>query len=1254
MPLHIPSRWRRKRYQDQPSREPTPQQIHDRHNDHEEAEGPNSIPNHPAPPHTAVSGVNSPVSKDNPSLWFLPTKSDDPEMVKAQQAWQESLTRLDSAMAKSPALPSPNVECPDIKNALSKANTGTTHESSSDGFNLAMEQILVDQVTSDSELTGKAASFLPLKIVAKGLGQVIQLAISEDTRQSQILEELGRLSNHQQYVDSLREFQFLKPIISIKAVCLVTAVNEFLATSILYLKANYMKKVTTGVTGENKIDTGISALKGAVYDFDQAVQRETHFITWKAEEARRTSKVLDYFSILNYKVVQSGYRKFRAAGSGEWLLEQLTFKQWVDKDLHFLWCPGLPGAGKTILTSTIIDHLISVSKTAAKASSPIGLAYIYCDYKNQINQSVEAVLRSLIRQLVEFHPSLVTRLEGFLEGTTDTAVDAENYAELLTLIFGSFSRVYIVIDALDELSSLDGVRRSLVKILLSFTALEDMDCRLLITSRPSDDIEGMFSPESTISITPSTQDITSYVSMRVSVSEEFKAWCDEEPELLTQITNKIRTKSDGIFLLARFQMDSLVASESLGALEDAIEELTSNLDDYYDIAISRIKAIPEAGLAKTALALLSWICYAKQPLTVSEIQHALAVRPGVRNFAKFRRYMITSIAQVTGRCAGLLSIRDQGVIALTHETVQKYIFERRAELFPEAEKLIAQACITYLDLDSLDPGPSPSEKEFEERQKSLPFLRYTASFWADHSRGHLEEVLRQDILLLLKDNRKTDSMIQAQYSMQNLEALSSQNFPRGLTGLHIASSSNLLNVVQTLLKSGAAISPQAENGETPLYLAAEKCHKDVVKTLLEQGADPNIPGGVYGTALQAVSRGVHQDRDQVRRLLLEHNAAVDVGAAGGMGRIFELYPKAPSWLVAKLGEADRERRKNIRTQGKPSEMSGQLGSASDSINTEGEHYLREKLTEVHEPPIPRKLEGADYLETRRLQMGSLDFSDYEVSTLRIVRINSMSSLLNSGGECPICYCMLSESGRSGARRHIFGHLRPYICTFRYCSNSSFTTRREWLAHESIHWDRWICGRCEIVHSSSSLQTWAEHIIDCYKSVLDTASKRVAVTMTRGTCPLCDEVVQSDSIRSDQSISQPIPILSLTLGDTMTDSPEVPVYKNHMDRLGVAAEKNQRPIKRVSFAHVPPITESSLAAPVRKPLKSGDLQLLLGGYHKHIAKHQEEFADSAIPRTNEDSDSSLSASTRTRSNSAISDDLNFSDRGADEENNSEIL
>ena len=68
-----------------------------------------------------------------------------------------------------------------------------------------------------------------------------------------------------------------------------------------------------------------------------------------------------------------------------------------------LFCPGIPGAGKTILVSTVIDYL-----QRNLGDHDVGIAYLYCNFRRVDDQTVEQLIANLIKQLLsdKFPPHL--------------------------------------------------------------------------------------------------------------------------------------------------------------------------------------------------------------------------------------------------------------------------------------------------------------------------------------------------------------------------------------------------------------------------------------------------------------------------------------------------------------------------------------------------------------------------------------------------------------------------------------------------------------------------------------------------------------------------------------------------------------------------------------------------------------------------------------------------------------------------------
>jgi Cdc6-like AAA superfamily ATPase len=80
---------------------------------------------------------------------------------------------------------------------------------------------------------------------------------------------------------------------------------------------------------------------------------------------------------LEFPLQQSDFISRRQEGTGQWLIESDEFKTWLNGTRKTLYCPGIPGAGKTMLISIVIDHLLNTIQDES-----IGIAYIYCNYRS--------------------------------------------------------------------------------------------------------------------------------------------------------------------------------------------------------------------------------------------------------------------------------------------------------------------------------------------------------------------------------------------------------------------------------------------------------------------------------------------------------------------------------------------------------------------------------------------------------------------------------------------------------------------------------------------------------------------------------------------------------------------------------------------------------------------------------------------------------------------------------------------------------
>lgn len=156
------------------------------------------------------------------------------------------------------------------------------------------------------------------------------------------------------------------------------------------------------------------------------------------------------------------------------------------------------------------------------------------------------------------------------------------------------------------------------------------------------------------------------------------------------------------------------------------------LDDAYRDALQRIQSQLDDDCER-AKNVLSWVTFAKRPLTTAELCCALAVEAGEEELDPEN---IADIDDLVSICAGLVIVDpESSVVRLVHYTTQEY-FERTSDAWnPGAQADIATTCLTYLSFSAFRSGSCSTDGEFEERLQQNKFLDYAAKHWGEHARG---------------------------------------------------------------------------------------------------------------------------------------------------------------------------------------------------------------------------------------------------------------------------------------------------------------------------------------------------------------------------------------------------------------------------------------------------------------------------------------------------------------------------------------
>ena len=200
-----------------------------------------------------------------------------------------------------------------------------------------------------------------------------------------------------------------------------------------------------------------------------------------------------------------------------------------------MWIHGIPGAGKTVLTSSLVEDAKSACHGDRQAA-----VYYYCHFvRNQ--DEAKPLLRWLIGQLC--------RQSGAVPGEIMSLFQIDHEPNLLQLlsalesVLREFDQVHFIIDAVDE----SFPRETLLKVIRDLaTDQRFQNIRLLATSREYIDIEAVFSSISTAMPMANdlvAEDIRIYARATLRSYYEFAHW---PRDLLVDVEDALAVGAKGM------------------------------------------------------------------------------------------------------------------------------------------------------------------------------------------------------------------------------------------------------------------------------------------------------------------------------------------------------------------------------------------------------------------------------------------------------------------------------------------------------------------------------------------------------------------------------------------------------------------------------------------------------------------------------------------------------------------------------------
>ncbi|KAF7181190.1 hypothetical protein CNMCM7691_000319 [Aspergillus felis] len=586
-------------------------------------------------------------------------------------------------------------------------------------------------------------------------------------------------------------------------------------------------------------------------NMEEGFARTTETLSTLRKEGDRVDRdgICNWLSEVNYGPKHSDTFERKQEGTGEWLLNSIKFQKWLIDRKQTLLCHGIPGAGKTIITSMVIDY---ISKKFA-ADDGIGIVYIYCDHRNQNEQKLGNILAVILKQLIQSRGKMPASVKDLHQRHIKQKTRPSN-DELMTLLHSvamPLSRVFIIIDALDECqASTDEVKDILRNI---FKLQRETGANFFATSRNISDIVDEFKAGISLEIRATDEDVLKYLDAQL---ETLPSFISRNKSIREEIKSRIIGIIDGMFLLAQLHVESLKDMPTLGHVKQALRALPKELDKTYEIAIDRIANQGEQR-GNFARNILLWVTLASRRLSTAELRHAMAVQEGARVLDE--DYLVTDADYLGSLCAGLVTIdKKSDIIRLVHQTTEAYFRSVANTWFPGGERHVSRTCITYLSFDTFGDGYCYTDAAFEKKIADHKFYTYAAQNWGLHTRraGKEAEILS---LSFLQDIPKVFSCTQALLAASHYSGDSgySQRVSRQVTGAHLIAYFGLRHSMMALIASAYNVDARDSSGQTPLCWAAQYGNESVVHLLLSAGVEWNSRDYLGGTPLWWAARNGH-------------------------------------------------------------------------------------------------------------------------------------------------------------------------------------------------------------------------------------------------------------------------------------------------------------------------------------------------------------------------------------------------------------
>ncbi|KAF8252015.1 hypothetical protein K440DRAFT_493050, partial [Wilcoxina mikolae CBS 423.85] len=441
-------------------------------------------------------------------------------------------------------------------------------------------------------------------------------------------------------------------------------------------------------------------------------------------------------------------------GTLKWLWKHNQYKAWSSTPhSDLLLIEGKPGSGKSTLTKYFKDNLLEREPLAKQA---IVASFFYSYRDGELHTDHSNMLRSILYDILHQKEAFFFHFQSRYRKMLKRGSWHYNCLREILLSFKMHpaeERLYLIVDAMDE--SDENGRDRIIQLLHELSATGGPGVvKVFVSSRPIA-WESHDSPEIKNIITMEDENGPDILKCAESFLPRLKL----SPDWYNKTKDDIIQNAQGAFVWVHFVEKELLkyvrTSCNNDDIQNFLQSLPTDLDGFYKRMLGKLEN-NELRDIKLGIRIFRLVLFAKPPLKVQEIHHALAIPDTINteyspSDESFKNALIHNIDRRIIHCGGnFLEIKGD-IVQFIHQTALTFFTQPDGPVATsqfrmskdDARHHISITCIRYLMLcvARSTPENEPPNTEiwepvhferYAEHLHERPFIHFAINHFQQH------------------------------------------------------------------------------------------------------------------------------------------------------------------------------------------------------------------------------------------------------------------------------------------------------------------------------------------------------------------------------------------------------------------------------------------------------------------------------------------------------------------------------------------